>query len=577
MPALMIPELKSDQIPDRAEREVYLALRSQLPPKWTVRYNYTYCIRDGLYVRDGEADFIVAAPCKGLLFLEVKQSHGYDCRKGIWYRIKKDGSEEKAENPFDQATKNKFRIVRGILCRGLGVREDAFPGVYGHAVVYPFGRVAGKLPHSQDPTVMIAYRDMDRLLDRLNGAFAQWGSDVQAARFTDAICAKVTGLLADESRFVAVAAASADEDDAHIECLTRQQYNVFRGILANPRVRIAGKAGSGKTMLALWSAQAAASEGKKVLFLCFNRVLASWLRARYSVPSLVHVRSFHALCWEYAQQASVASNPPTSDPEEAKVFWAEHSPTILDQAITKMGDACKYDVVIVDEGQDFHQDWWLPVQLLLRDPDQGPLYLFYDPDQAGVYGQGQAYPADVNFKFELSENCRNTKRVASYCGKVIQKEMVTFDAAPLGVVPQLCEPAANVDARAALAKKLIQQWIEEGFRASRIAILSPWRRGNGASVLTYLTSVAAVPVEDDPDKIGDWLENRSLWGSTIKSFKGVEADCILLADIPTVETVGFSRSDMYVAASRAKQRLAFVPTTPASQREIQAWITASAG
>jgi site-specific DNA-cytosine methylase len=37
--------------------------------------------------------------------------------------------------------------------------------------VYPFGKVEGKLPLSQDPVVMIAYRDMHKLVERLLRAF----------------------------------------------------------------------------------------------------------------------------------------------------------------------------------------------------------------------------------------------------------------------------------------------------------------------------------------------------------------------------------------------------------------------
>ena len=43
--------------------------------------------------------------------------------------------------------------------------------------------------------------------------------------------------------------------------------------------------------------------------------------------------------------------------------------------------ARRYDALIVDEAQDFHPDWWVPLQLLLEDPDEGSLYVFYDDNQ----------------------------------------------------------------------------------------------------------------------------------------------------------------------------------------------------
>lgn len=48
-----------------------------------------------------------------------------------------------------------------------------------------------------------------------------------------------------------------------------------------------------------------------------------------------------------------------------------------------------YDAIVVDEAQDFLENWWLPLQLLLSDPDNGILYLFYDDNQ-NIYGGLQA-------------------------------------------------------------------------------------------------------------------------------------------------------------------------------------------
>ena len=35
--------------------------------------------------------------------------------------------------------------------------------------------------------------------------------------------------------------------------------------------------------------------------------------------------------------------------------------------------AGRFDALVVDEGQDVSADWWLPLQLLLTDPDRSPL------------------------------------------------------------------------------------------------------------------------------------------------------------------------------------------------------------
>lgn len=42
----------------------------------------------------------------------------------------------------------------------------------------------------------------------------------------------------------------------------------------------------------------------------------------------------------------------------------------------------KFDAVIVDEGQDFHELWWLSIDGLFRDlTEKRCFYVFYDPRQ----------------------------------------------------------------------------------------------------------------------------------------------------------------------------------------------------
>jgi hypothetical protein len=575
MAARMIPTLNPADIEDEGERLVYAALRDQLPDDWLVFYHYTYCIKPGWRLYDGEADFIVAAPWRGLLFLEVKQSHGFECIAGQWYRVKKDGTKEAIDNPFDQAMRNKYNIVKHIVCKRLNITFEKFPGTYGHAVIYPRAKVRGPLCASQAPQVLLAYFDMTHLYDRLEDAFTDWGSSSRGPEFTPAQCERVAKVLEGDTQLVTVAAAEAEDDDAKIEALTREQYDTFRDVLSKSRVRVLGKAGSGKTMLAVWTAQALASVGNSVLFLCFNRLLPRWIAQKYELPDQVKVRTYHALCREYARQAQIPFNPPSADDEGAQIFWAEQSPGILIEAIDNLGDDYRFDAIIVDEAQDFHQDWWLSIQLLLKDPERGHFYLFYDPDQSGLYGHGQAYPAEVSHVRTLAANCRNTKRIARYCGEVIDSPMQSFPRAPEGVVPTLLSPVMQPAHRGLIAKDVVNRWLQEGFRPSQIAILSPWRRGNASSVLTHLPSVAGHPVRGEDDDLAGWMADECIWGSTTKAFKGLEADCILLADVPSVNTTGFSRSELYVAASRAKLHLTLLPSSHAAHAEMESWLAST--
>src|SRR4051794_23985313 len=105
--AKMIPNIDPETITNAGEKEMYRRLRDQLPASWVVRYHFPACWLDGLQLRECECDFIILAPSRGLLLIEVKGSHGYHSENGQWFRVKPDGTRELTRNPFDQATATK--------------------------------------------------------------------------------------------------------------------------------------------------------------------------------------------------------------------------------------------------------------------------------------------------------------------------------------------------------------------------------------------------------------------------------------------------------------------------------------
>ena len=569
--ARMIPSIDPETIENAGEKEMYRRLRDQLPDFWVVRYHFPACWLDGLQLRECECDFIVLAPSKGLLLVEVKGSHGYHSENGQWFRVKADGTRELTRNPFDQATSTKHKLVERITNKVFRKPKHEFPGRFGHVVAYPFGRVLGKLPASAEPALLFSYADMPKLHEKIESALTAWGSAERGAQFTLTAMGAVERFLAEDSDLVPVLAAKVDEDERRIEDLTRRQFTAFRGILGHLRVHVRGTAGSGKTNLALWAAEALAAKGKKVLLLCFNRVLAAWLKQKQSSAGTVDIRSFFALCRETVNSTGTSFIVPNGEGEQRE-FWSATAPRLFCEALESHPELTGgYDAVLVDESQDFHADWWFPVQLLLRDPDHGRLTIFSDPEQAGVYGRGDAYPAGL-LSFDLFENCRNTKRITSFCGKVIDQEITSFSSSPEGTPPEVYHAMSDASHRGTAVQDLVGKLLDEGFSPSRIAILSPWRSTTPTSALAKLFSVRGTPIHGDESSLARWTAGNVIWSSTIKAFKGLEADCVIMADAPSpTTTVGFSISDFYVAASRCKHRLYIFPVSVEAKSEIDAW------
>lgn len=269
--------------------------------------------------------------------------------------------------------------------------------------------------------------------------------------------------------------------------------------------------------------------------------------------------------------AGINFDVPHEDSQKAN-FWCTTAPKLFCEAIDKNSKTLgKYDAILVDEAQDFHVDWWFPTLLLLKNPDRGPLTLFSDPIQTGVYGRGNSFPEGL-VSFELHENCRNTKRITEFCGKVIAQEITPFGLSPQGVVPDIRPAIVDPSHRGKAVQTLIGHLLDEGFYAARIAVISPWTPTERHSAMAKQLSIRGYPLLGGQESLDGWISSKLIWCSTIKAFKGLEADFVIIADAPSpTSTAGFGMSDFYVAASRAKHRLTVFPTTYESKNEIESW------
>lgn len=187
--------------------------------------------------------------------------------------------------------------------------------------------------------------------------------------------------------------------DLEVQQLTSEQYRAIQQLKHLKRVRISGSAGSGKTLVALEKCARLATAGRRVMFLCHNPLLAEFATAL--VPNAgVYVTDFCG--WI---EATLAENPtgewshyfePTGDQLSRFVQYLEASEE-------------KFDAIVVDEAQDFRDEWWHAVEKALRPDAEATLYLFHDNKQSLLPRRGN-YPI-TEPRIDLSRNCRNAGRV----------------------------------------------------------------------------------------------------------------------------------------------------------------------
>ena len=355
-----------------AELKVFKAL-SDLPNNYRVFYSMhwqNYYPDTG--VNEGEADFVIVHPGMGILVLEVKGGAiQYNAERGQWFSQSRDGGIHEIKDPIEQGRRNHYEIKKTL--EKLPNWPDRPLNIW-HAVCFPDGPIQkGQFFKPDLPReVIIDLQDLkdistsiDRVFKHCFGAKMSYGAPGQDRM------PLIEGLLANSFEIRSPLNVELEKEDEKLIELTEQQFRALSLLGDRKRAAIAGCAGSGKTMLATWKAQQFADLGQKVLLVCFNIALAEDLRMR--LQDTIEVYTFHELCLKAAPQVDRGVNSSGNDQN----YYEEVLPEALLEAAQEIGRV--YDAVIVDEGQDFRENYWIALESLLK--EDGYLYIFFDNNQ----------------------------------------------------------------------------------------------------------------------------------------------------------------------------------------------------
>ena len=553
--ARMLPNVDPSQLQHTSEEPVYVALRDQLSDDYVVLHSYPW-LRPwrGEALVEGEADFVVLHPSRGLLVLEVKGGERIWHDGYRWFRDTNEGPSE-FQDPFKQAQRNMHALLEIVRERSGGrIRKVDF--VHGYAVVFPHLDYEGSPPPHADKAIIIARRNLPFMAQAIETAFAAWTDELRSLP-RDRYTMLLNDCLMPKFRvFRPVGPDISLVADQLLE-LTETQARVFMGLYVQDRVLVEGVAGSGKTFLAVHRALAFAREGKKTLFVCFNKELAAWIRRQVQEdPStaefrdLLTVKHFHGLAAELAAEAGIDFLPVGGGPR-TEVFWNDEVPDLMEQAIVDLdmdGRVVHFDAIVVDEAQDFCLGWWYSLTQSLLSEADGPLYAFIDPNQSL---RGEVQWPDVEFaaRFKLTINCRNTRRIALASASVLDLEPHIFPRAPAGCALRVLRASSSRQQKGLVMQELRSLLQREDVAPRQIAVIGPAAKESGS--LSDLKDIDSVPVVTSAE---EWREGGGVLVTTARSFKGLEAEVVLLYDLGGFGRL-FRREDLYVACTRAKALL----------------------
>jgi len=567
-PELTDPDLEQVQSP--AEAKVYRALRDRTSPDYEVHYSVAWIMRDPRKAtQDGEGDFLVCKPSNGFITLEVKGG-GIRCngQTGQWFSLDRHGQTHQIKDPFRQAVKFKYSVLDKLQEHPKWRFLDA-PIGHGHAVFFPDLGSPIPLRRPEAPSDVIGCApDLDTMGPWLQRVEQYWkGLDDRIHPLGQAGVQLIRDLFARSFEVKPLLSAQlADEEQARIR-LTEQQIRVLDLLHRRRRAAIFGGAGTGKTVLAVEKAQRLAREGFYTLLTCYNRLLADHLKALCASVENLEVMSFHQLCMQRVREANAQSGrdlfaeahqsyPEQGTQHEFDVLW----PAALAFAVDILDRP--YDAIVCDEGQDFRDEYWMPLELLLAECDQSPLYIFFDDNQ-NLYHRAATFPIQEE-PFCLDINCRNTQRIHEaayryYQGVPVQPPPILGQSLQILTASSLSAQAKRLQAR------LVELLQNDGIAPDDLIILI----ANAKDKRKYYNALRTLPLP----RFTQWQEEAPQQRGvvrldTVNRFKGLEASIVFLWGLDGIDAV-MQREVLYVGMTRAKSLVYLVGQEAVCRQFIQ--------
>ena len=311
---------------------------------------------------------------------------------------------------------------------------------------------------------------------------------------------------------------------------------------------ISGPPGSGKTLVlcarATWLAEQHPDWDIRVL--CYNRMLAPYLRRLTSAHSNVRVSTFGRFASSLGVRISL------NDPDKATRDLARAK---------RLGLGPSVDAILIDEWQDFFPAWTALAKLVLR-PERGGLVVAGDPKQALYHDLGSAAGWPNAEAVTLTRPYRSTRQILDVTSALGDQLDVNgrddaFDGEPVDLVW-----ATKQSEQADAVARDVLLLVEGGERLPQdigVLVTRKWAMGGVAGKLREAGVRCRVVYPNEADELD--LSEPTVKILTVHSSKGLEFDVVFLVGLEQLpDPDGTNDVDRqgrtgYVGATRARDQL----------------------
>jgi len=354
------------------------------------------------YIGDLHPDFVILSPQHGILIFEVKDySERYlnsTPKTGKWIRLR-DEKQIFMDNPFDQL----YQYWRAI--------KDRISYCHFSDEIYvPITRIAAFSQVSESSYVAGGIRAL--VPSKIHVCFKETlKRNEKFEEFLINVIPVNTNLTEDQFRVLRAniiptcRLPDLKQTDLleyfsiedRIKLLDQEQEHLAREMGEGHRL-IFGVAGSGKTVLLIARARILAQRHPnwKILLLCFNKrlkMLLFHLLNPQDYDADITINNYHAWARNYILSADndysrmyLKEEDQARRNNEFDGFFNTTVPRLLTEMLNDLGDdKITYDAILIDEAQDFEQNWFNSVMLALN-PAVNSLLITCDGLQ-GIYAR----------------------------------------------------------------------------------------------------------------------------------------------------------------------------------------------
>ena len=351
----------------------------------------------------------------------------------------------------------------------VGYLRDTIPDLpwleAGHRVWFPEIAVSGELSAAAPDEIVLDDSDLRNPVVAINDLVNRWKLH---GTIPDEFIEAITKRLAPA---VTIRHTLADGvADVHARQLA------LAGLRRARRVIVYGGAGTGKTVLAAERARRLSADGSRVVLTCFNRPLGDALADVFAGNDLVTAGE------------------------------------LLLEAFA-IGEF-RTDAVIIDEGQDFDDSWFMALEAALDNPSEGLFLVFADEHQAICREDWEPLFDAVEYTLDL--NCRNTNQIDAVVARVYGDDVSAHGAD--GPEPEFHAVESPEGIDRALRGILHRLANEGAIPPDRVVILTQ-RRETKDRLIGQTSAGLTLGTIGTPDTIAV---------DTIYRFKGLEADAVIV-------------------------------------------------